>query len=237
MPKRPIDPEKVVVFTGAGVSAPSGIPTYRGHGGLWRQHRFEDVASPEAWRRQPELVLEFYNERRAHAAKAQPNPAHLAIAELERRFKVVVVTQNVDDLHERGGSSQVIHLHGELRKARSTVAPDHIRDLGGEPIQIGDRCPAGGQWRPHIVWFGEEIMHYTEAEEHISEAGRLLVVGTSLSVFPAAGLIEYAQPACQRAIVDLDLDLHPYRFEVFEGPAEILVPQVVEKWIKEAPRP
>jgi NAD-dependent deacetylase len=233
MPKRPIDPESVVVFTGAGVSAPSGIPTFRSGTGLWCQHRIEDVATPDAWRRQPELVLDFYNERRAYAASVEPNSAHHAIAKLEQRFKVTVITQNVDDLHERAGSHNVIHLHGELRKARSTLDASLVYDLGSSAIRLGDCCALGAQLRPHIVWFGEEIMHYAESREHISTASKLLVVGTSLAVYPAAGLLKHARNSAEKVIVDLEVAKRPYGFRFVAGSADKMVPQIVANWINE----
>ena len=233
MPKRPIDPESVVVFTGSGVSAPSGIPTFRSGSGLWNQHRIEDVATPDAWHRQPELVLEFYNERRRHAASVEPNSAHYAIAALEQRFKVTVITQNVDDLHERAGSHDVIHLHGELRKARSTLDPSLVYEIGDTPIRLGDRCALGAQLRPHIVWFGEEIMHYAESRERISTASKLLVVGTSLAVYPAAGLLKHARYAARKVIVDLEFVKRIYGFKFVAGSADTMVPQIVANWIDE----
>ena len=147
----------IVVLSGAGISAESGLKTFRGDGGLWEGHRVEDVATPEAWARDPALVLEFYNERRRQVRAAQPNAAHKALAALERAYDVHVVTQNVDDLHERAGSSQVLHLHGEILLARSTQDPDYTKHLADADIQLGDTCPLGSQLRPHIVWFGEEV--------------------------------------------------------------------------------
>jgi NAD-dependent deacetylase len=223
--------EKIVVFTGSGISAPSGIPTFRATNGLWQGYRLEDVATPEAWRRQPERVLEFYNERRARAATAEPNAAHRAVAALEQRFEVIVVTQNVDDLHERGGSSQVIHLHGELRKARSTADPNLISDIGGAPIRLGDKCTLGSQLRPHIVWFGEQVMHIDEARDHVEAADRILVVGTSLVVYPAAGLVEFADPGAEKVMVDLEIDSTPPGFRCLEGSADIMVPKLVTDWM------
>lgn len=224
---------KVVVFTGAGMSAPSGIPTFRGGNGLWRNFRFEDVASPEAWAANPQLVLEFYNERRAKAAEVEPNAGHRAIVELEQKYDVVVVTQNVDDLHERAGSKNVVHLHGELRKARSSREASLIYDIGAAPIQLGDHCEKGSQLRPHIVWFGEEIMNAELAVQHIEEADRVLVVGTSLVVWPAAGFIRYARKAVTKVIVDLDVANRPDGFEVFEGSADVAVLELVKTWIGE----
>ena len=181
--------EHIVVLTGAGISAESGLSTFRDNGGLWEQHSVYDVATPEAFERNRELVLRFYNERRRQLLSVQPNPAHRLLAELESRFRVTVVTQNVDDLHERGGSSNVLHLHGELTKARSSAYPDLIYDIGYNDINPGDTCDRGAQLRPHIVWFGEEVPMLDAAAEVVRTADELLIVGTSLQVYPAAGLV------------------------------------------------
>jgi len=235
MPKPPINPRKIVVFSGAGLSAPSGIATFRGNNGLWGQYRLEDVATPEAWSKQPQVVLEFYNERRTQVANAQPNAGHRAIANLESRFEVVVITQNVDDLHERAGSTHVIHLHGELRKARSTVDSALVYDIGAAPMQIGDVRAAGGQLRPHIVWFGEEIMNYHAARAHIVDAGRVLVVGTSLTVYPAAGILRHARNAAEKVIVDLDVPKRPFGFRLMKGSADSVIPILTAAWLKDSP--
>ncbi|MBZ2168572.1 SIR2 family NAD-dependent protein deacylase [Marinobacter sp. F4216] len=182
-------PDHIVVLTGAGISAESGLSTFRDNGGLWEQHSIYDVATPEAFARNQELVLLFYNERRRQLQSAQPNQAHQLLAELENTYRVTVVTQNVDDLHERGGSSQVIHLHGELTKARSTRDPGLVYDIGYRDIEPGDTCERGAQLRPHIVWFGEEVPMLEEAAEVVRTADHLLIVGTSLQVYPAAGLV------------------------------------------------
>ncbi|MDO3720469.1 Sir2 family NAD-dependent protein deacetylase [Marinobacter sp. chi1] len=181
--------DHIVVLTGAGISAESGLSTFRDNGGLWEQHSIYDVATPEAFARNQELVLRFYNERRRQLQSAQPNQAHQLLAELENTYRVTVVTQNVDDLHERGGSSQVIHLHGELTKARSTRDPGLVYDIGYRDIEPGDTCERGAQLRPHIVWFGEEVPMLEEAAEVVRTADHLLIVGTSLQVYPAAGLV------------------------------------------------
>lgn len=183
--------KKLVVLTGAGISAESGISTFRDAGGLWEQHRIEDVATPEAWARNPELVLRFYNQRRSKLNEVQPNAGHRALVELERNFEVQIITQNVDDLHERAGSAQVLHLHGELRKVRSERHPDLIYDWEGDLLP-GDLCEKGAQLRPHIVWFGESVPMLTPAAELAAEADIFLIVGTSLQVYPAAGLMAYA---------------------------------------------
>lgn len=181
--------KKVVVFTGAGMSADSGVSTFRDADGLWEQHRVEDVCTPEAWARNPQLVLDFYNARRAQLDTVEPNAGHRAVAELEQWFEqVVVVTQNVDDLHERAGSTHIIHLHGELRKARSERNPNLIVPAPG-PTHLGDKAPDGAQLRPHIVFFGEAVPEYERALAEVRNADLFLVIGTSLAVYPAAGLI------------------------------------------------
>ncbi len=181
--------KKVVVFTGAGMSADSGVSTFRDADGLWEQHRIEDVCIPEAWVRNPQLVLDFYNARRAQLDTVEPNAGHRAVAELEQWFEqVVVVTQNVDDLHERAGSRHIIHLHGELRKARSERNPNLIVPAPG-PTHLGDKAPDGAQLRPHIVFFGEAVPEYERALAEVRDADLFLVIGTSLAVYPAAGLI------------------------------------------------
>ncbi|MFO8141216.1 MAG: Sir2 family NAD-dependent protein deacetylase [Marinobacter sp.] len=181
--------EHIVVLTGAGISAESGLSTFRDSGGLWEQHSVYDVATPEAFERNRELVLRFYNERRRQLQSVLPNQAHRLLAKLEHRYRVTVVTQNVDDLHERGGSSKVLHLHGELTKARSSAYPDLVYDIGYRDINPGDTCDRGTQLRPHIVWFGEEVPMLDAAADVVRTADRLLIVGTSLQVYPAAGLV------------------------------------------------
>jgi NAD-dependent deacetylase len=192
----------VVVLTGAGMSAESGIPTFRDANGLWEGHRVEEVASPQGWARNPELVLQFYNLRRKAAFEAQPNAGHLALAQLEQHCQVAIITQNVDDLHERAGSTRVMHLHGELRKVRSTTHPHLIYDVGGDPIALGDTCPEGGQLRPHIVWFGEDVPLFPAAAALAGMADYFVIIGTSLVVYPAAGLIDYVPDEAPKFIVD-----------------------------------
>lgn len=188
-----IDDKKplLVVLTGAGISAESGLKTFRDSGGLWEGHRIEDVATPEAWELNPERVLEFYNQRRISARMAVPNKGHLGLVDLERHFKVVVVTQNVDDLHEQAGSTHIIHLHGELFKARSTANPELVYPIDADLLQIGDTCELGSQLRPHIVWFGEAVPMIEIAADLVSKADIMAVIGTSMQVYPAAGLINY----------------------------------------------
>ena len=193
--------KKVVVLTGAGISAESGIRTFRDSNGLWEDHRIEDVATPSAWVRNRELVLEFYNQRRRQLLTCKPNQAHVALAELEQKYEVTIITQNVDNLHEAGGSTHVIHLHGELLKARSTANEELIYDWTGD-ILPGDTCEKGSQLRPHIVWFGEAVPKMEEAIPHVREAAIFIVVGTSLVVYPAAGLINYTSFDTPKWLID-----------------------------------
>lgn len=194
--------KKLVFLTGAGISAESGIRTFRDSGGLWEDYNVEDVASPEGWMRNRELVLEFYNERRRQLEKSQPNAGHKGIAELEKYFDVEVITQNVDDLHERAGSSKVLHLHGELTKVRSTEDPFLVYDIGYDDIKEGDLCEKGSQLRPHIVWFGEAVPMMDEAVRITQTADIFVVVGSSLNVYPAAGLMEFAPSNSSLWLID-----------------------------------
>lgn len=194
--------QHIVVLSGAGISAESGLSTFRDSGGLWEKYSVYDVATPEAFARDPELVLRFYNERRQQLQAVAPNAAHRAIAALEADYRVTIVTQNVDDLHERGGSSQVLHLHGELTKARSSGHSDLVYDIGYGPIRTGDCCERGSQLRPHVVWFGEAVPMIEAAAEVVAAADHLLVVGTSLQVYPAAGLVTVADPQVPVTVID-----------------------------------
>ncbi|MCK9324424.1 MAG: NAD-dependent deacylase [Bacteroidales bacterium] len=184
--------KRLIVLTGAGMSAESGLKTFRDMNGLWENYPVSEVATPEAWERNPHLVLHFYNERRKALLEAKPNAGHIGLAELEKRFDVTIITQNVDDLHERAGSRQVLHLHGELRKSRSTVDPSLIYDIDGWELKWGDKCDKGSQLRPHIVWFGEPVPMISKAAEIVQVADILVVIGTSMQVYPAAGLVDYA---------------------------------------------
>jgi len=186
------------------MSAESGIKTFRDADGLWRNHRFEEVASPVAWARDPELVLEFYNQRRKQLFEVESNAAHHALVKLEKNFDVRIVTQNVDDLHERAGSSNVLHLHGELKKARSTSNPELIYELDQWELKMGDTCEKGSQLRPHIVWFGEPVPMIEEAARIVSQADIFIVIGTSMVVYPAAGLIHYVSRNTPKYIIDPD---------------------------------
>jgi len=181
--------EKIVVFSGAGMSAESGLKTFRDSDGLWEEYNVYEVATPEAWIADQEKVLHFYNLRRRQLLTAEPNAAHRALAELEAKADVRIITQNIDDLHERAGSISVLHLHGELRKARSSGNPNYVVSIDGSELVRGDVCPSGFQLRPHVVWFGEAVPMMEPAVEWVREADRLLVIGTSLNVYPAAGLV------------------------------------------------
>jgi NAD-dependent deacetylase len=198
---------KIVVLTGAGISAESGIRTFRDSGGLWEEHRVEDVATFEAWLRNPALVMEFYNQRRKQLLEVQPNAAHYALARLEERYDVQIITQNVDDLHERAGSTKVLHLHGELRKSRSTVDDSLVYEIEGWELKLGDTCEKGSQLRPHIVWFGEAVPMIEVAAELSYGADIYMVIGTSLNVYPAAGLIHYVPDSSIKYLVDLNASL------------------------------
>ncbi len=197
----------LVVLTGAGISAESGLPTFRDVGGLWEQYSVYDLASPEGWKANPELVLEFYNARRKMARAAQPNLAHLTLAALEDRCRVSVITQNIDDLHERAGSSRVLHLHGELNNARSSIDPELIVPLDGKDILLGDTCKDGSQLRPQVVWFGELVPALEQAAEICRRADHFLIVGTSLQVYPAAALIHYVADKVPVTVIDPSEDL------------------------------
>lgn len=194
--------KKLVVLTGAGISAESGIMTFRDAGGLWENHSIEDVATPEGWHKNPKLVLRFYNERRAKAAEVKPNKGHLALAALEKYFDVRIITQNVDGLHEKAGSTNVMHLHGELSKVRSVKDENLIYDIGAKAIEMGDLAEDGGQLRPHIVWFGEMVPMIEPAADLCLNVDIFVVVGTSMQVYPAAGLIGFVSDDAPKYIID-----------------------------------
>lgn len=202
--------KKLVVLSGAGVSAESGVATFRDSDGMWENYNVNDVASIDGWHRNPGLVLEFYNERRAQLGTVRPNAAHYAIAELEKEWDVTVVTQNVDNLHERAGSTRVIHLHGELTKVRPVnccnenddYSEESVFDIGYSDIEIGDLAPNGAQLRPHIVWFGEAVPYINAAIDVVMKADVLLIIGTSLQVYPAAGLYAFANAGTPIYLID-----------------------------------
>jgi NAD-dependent deacetylase len=194
--------KKLVVLTGAGMSAESGIKTFRDSDGLWEEYNVEDVATPMAWTKNRDLVLRFYNDRRRQLELSKPNEGHLGLAKLEKYFDVEIITQNIDDLHERAGSTKIVHLHGELTKARSTVDPTLLYDIGYKDINPGDRCEKGSQLRPHIVWFGEAVPMMDTAMDITGGADIFVVIGSSLNVYPAAGLINYAPAKASLWLID-----------------------------------
>jgi NAD-dependent deacetylase len=222
---------RIVVLTGAGISRESGIRTFRDQDGLWNNYPIEEVATCDAWLKNRGLVLEFYNMRRKELLSVHPNAAHFALVDLEQKFDVYIITQNVDDLHERAGSAKVLHLHGELKKVRSTSDPSYVKELEGWELKEGDLCPDGSQLRPHIVWFGEPVPMFSEAVRIAKTADFLLVIGTSLNVFPAAGLHHYAPDHCPVWLID------PDNFDVsrtagvihIKEPATVGVPLIVNQ--------
>jgi NAD-dependent deacetylase len=225
--------KNIVIMTGAGISAESGIQTFRDADGLWEGHDVMQVATPEGWQRDRELVLKFYNDRRRQLLDVQPNAAHKALVELEKQYNVVIITQNVDDLHERAGSKRVVHLHGELRKARSTKDPTLIYEWDKD-INVGDSCEQGAQLRPHIVWFGEAVPMLETAAHLTSMADIVLVIGSSMQVYPAAGLVSYAPTRTDiyyidpKPAVNYELKLRK-NLTIIAEKATIGVRQVVDK--------
>ncbi|MDG1477768.1 MAG: NAD-dependent deacylase [Vicingaceae bacterium] len=193
--------KKIIVFTGAGISAESGIKTFRDNDGLWENYNIEEVATPEAWIKNPKLVLKFYNERRKQVLKAKPNKAHLDLVKLENKYDTYIITQNIDDLHERAGSSKILHLHGEILKSRSTFN-NSTYNIEGTKLNFGDLCENKSQLRPDIVWFGEAVPNMIKAEELCNDADILIIIGTSLSVYPAANILDYVPANCEKYIVD-----------------------------------
>ncbi|MDX1672306.1 MAG: NAD-dependent deacylase [Balneolaceae bacterium] len=227
--------EKIIVLTGAGMSADSGLKTFRGSGGLWEGHDVREVATPEAWKRDPETVLRFYNERRRQIYQVEPNAGHKALARLEEAYDVTIVTQNVDNLHERAGSSDVLHLHGELSKVRSEKDRSLIYDIGDDEIEVGDTAEDGAQLRPHVVWFGEMVPMMEEAASTVAEADILIVIGTSLVVYPAAGLVNYAPDEIPKYIIDPSKpEIFGYsEWEHIQKTAAKGTPELVDKLLEE----
>jgi NAD-dependent deacetylase len=224
--------DHIVVLTGAGMSAESGLSTFRDNGGLWEQYSVYDVATPEAFERNQELVLRFYNERRRQLEKVQPNRGHHLLAELEKDYKVTVITQNVDDLHERGGSSNVIHLHGELTKARSALHQNLVYDIGYRDVSPGDTCDRGTQLRPYVVWFGEEVPMLDVAAKVVRTADFLLIIGTSLQVYPAASLVHEVDMTVPITVIDPDAPTSLVRARVIRKGAG----EGVAEWIENIPK-
>jgi len=194
--------KKLVVLSGAGISQESGIRTFRDMGGLWEEYDVEEVCTPQAWEQNPELVMKFYNDRRKQLYGCKPNKGHFGLAELERDFDVEIITQNIDDLHEQAGSSKVLHLHGELKKARSSVDPLLVYDMDGWELKFGEKCEHGSQLRPHVVWFGEPVPAIKEAMQIAEQADIFVIVGTSMNVYPAAGLLNYVKPGVPVFCID-----------------------------------
>ena len=224
---------KIVVLTGAGVSAESGLGTFRDSGGLWERFKIEDVATPEAWVKNPKLVLEFYNERRRQNQLAKPNDAHYALVELQNHFDVSIITQNIDDLHERAGSKNVLHLHGEILKAKTSEMSTDYYDVKGD-INLGDTGKDGKQLRPHVVWFGEAVPMLDKAIEITEQADIFIVIGTSLNVYPAANLIHYTKKNTKTYIVDPnEIKSLPKNYSFIKANATEGVPMLVEKLIKD----
>jgi NAD-dependent deacetylase len=226
--------KNLIILTGAGMSSESGIRTFRDSGGLWEEYDITEVASPMGWLSNRELVLKFYNDRRTQLASCEPNAGHFGVAKLEKHFNVHVITQNIDNLHERAGSTKILHLHGELTKARSTADPFLVYDIGYKDIKPGDVCERGSQLRPHIVWFGEAVPNMDEAVRITSGADIFVVIGSSLNVYPAAGLIEYAPAKASLWLIDPnDVYVPVYRnVEVIKEPAttgvEILTARLLQ---------
>jgi len=194
--------KKIVVLTGAGISAESGLKTFRDSDGLWEGYNIQDVATPEAWRRNPDLVQDFYNQRRKSVLEANPNAAHYALARLEEKYHVTIITQNIDDLHERGGSTNVVHLHGIITRSQSSRNPNLTYPINGWEIKMGEKCEMGSQLRAHVVWFGEAVPMIETAARICTEADIFILVGSSLAVYPAAGLVDYVPNEVPKYIID-----------------------------------
>ncbi len=218
----------IVVLTGAGISAESGIKTFRDADGLWEGHDVMEVASPQGWQKNPNLVLDFYNQRRKQLLSVKPNKAHKALVDLEEKYHVEIITQNVDDLHERAGSSKVTHLHGELLKVRSTTNPEDVQEWKKDLV-LGDFCKNNSQLRPHIVWFGEAVPKMEKAMQIVQQADILLIIGTSLVVYPAAGLMSYAPENTPVYLIDPNPTIEENEnLHIIAEKASFGVPQLVD---------
>ncbi len=226
--------KKVVVVTGAGISAESGLKTFRDAGGLWEGYNVYDVATPEAWKRDPDMVQHFYNERRKSVLEAKPNAAHYALVKLEEKFKVTIVTQNIDDLHERAGSSKIIHLHGLITKSQSDRNPKVTYDIPRSELKMGELCELGSQLRPHVVWFGEAVPMIENAAKECYEADIFIVIGTSLQVYPAAGLIDLVPAKAKKILVDpRAMEISAKNIEMIPENAAAAVPELVERLLNQ----
>ena len=222
--------KNLVVFTGAGISAESGLGTFRDSGGLWENYKIEEVATLEAFVKNPELVLDFYNLRRRQMIKSKPNYAHYSLNLLEKKFNLSIITQNVDDLHERSGSKNVLHLHGQLNQSMSTN-DGRVFDIEGSELNIGDCCPLGSQLRPNVVWFGEMVPNIQIATEIVAKADIFIIIGTSLDVYPAASLLNYVSESCRVILIDKD-PVMVDGIEILAESATIGVPKIVDKLLK-----
>jgi NAD-dependent deacetylase len=226
--------KQIVVITGAGISAESGLKTFRDSGGLWEGHNVYDVATPEAWSRNPDMVQSFYNERRKSVIKAEPNAAHFALVKLEEKYEVTIITQNIDDLHERAGSSRIIHLHGLITKSQSDRNPNLIYDISGWELKMGELCELGSQLRPHVVWFGEAVPMIEKAAKQCYIADIVLVIGTSLKVYPAAGLIDLVPAKAKKILVDpRAMEISAKNIEMIPENAATAVPELVERLLNQ----
>lgn len=225
--------KKIIVFSGAGISAESGLKTFRDSDGLWENYNINEVATPEAWKNNPKLVLDFYNLRRKQVVEAKPNKAHFSIAELEKHFDVNIITQNIDDLHERAGSTKVLHLHGEILKARSS-STNETYPINGHELKLGDKCPHNSQLRPDVVWFGEAVPNMVKAMEICQNADYLIIIGTSLTVYPAANLVEFVPENCTKYLIDPN-QINTYgikNLKVINKKASIGIPILADNLLK-----
>lgn len=226
--------KKLIVLTGAGISADSGLQTFRDAGGLWEGYNVYDVATPEAWQRDPDLVQDFYNARRQAVITAKPNAAHFALVKLEQKFDVSIITQNIDDLHERAGSTKITHLHGLITKSQSDKNPELTYDISGWELKMGEFCELGSQLRPHVVWFGEPVPMIGRAAELCAEADLFLVIGTSLQVYPTAGLIDLVPAKAQKFLVDpRALEISAKNIEMIPESSVTAVPELVERLLNQ----
>jgi len=223
--------KRIVVLTGAGISAESGLKTFRDSDGLWEGYNIEDVATPQAWQRNPQLVQDFYNMRRKDVLSAQPNAAHYALAKLEERFDVTIITQNIDDLHERAGSTKVVHLHGIITMSQSSINPELTYPIEGWELKMGEVCELGSPLRAHVVWFGEDVPMIEEAAKICADAELFILTGTSLAVYPAAGLVHYVRTGVKKYIVDPNIPAVRRLTNVVEiqVKATIGIPELVEE--------
>ncbi|MEE2930999.1 MAG: Sir2 family NAD-dependent protein deacetylase [Bacteroidota bacterium] len=224
--------KSIVVFTGAGISAESGLGTFRDSAGLWEQYKIEDVATPEAFKKNPQLVLNFYNLRREQVLKSKPNQGHIALNKLTKKFNLDIITQNIDDLHERSGSNNVIHLHGNILEAKSTSDNNQIYPIKGAVLNIGELCNEGYQLRPNVVWFGESVPNMLKAIEKAKDADIFIIIGTSLTVYPAASLLEYTKEECEKYYIDPNAELNNKKITSIKKHAtkgvELLVNQLLK---------